>query len=337
MTSGAENATIYRSEARRRQQEAGRRPETARLASEYAGFDEHGAGPVSVDSASVDSAREACLMPSDYQRMAAAIEDLAAHFRTPPSLAVVAARQGMSPFHFQRLFRQWTGVSPKRFVQALAGDVLERHLAAGRTVLESTGEAGLSAPSRGHALAIHLRGMTPGELRRGAAALAIRWGLHETPLGACLIARTERGICELRFVEASDDAEADLRARWPHARLEAAPAATGDVADALLAASEKRGPLSLHVKGTNFQLRVWQALLALPAGETTTYQAVAASADAPSAARAVGNAIGQNPVAVLIPCHRVLRANGALGGYAWGLARKRSLLALEQARAETRR
>ncbi|MEM9069637.1 MAG: methylated-DNA--[protein]-cysteine S-methyltransferase [Myxococcota bacterium] len=275
-------------------------------------------------------------MPSDYQRVASAIRYLSERWQEPPTLDAVAAHVGLSAFHFQRLFRRMTGISPKRYSQALAGDVLEQRLEAGDSLLEASSAVGQSSSSRGHDLLVSLRAMTPGEFKGGGAGLTLDYGVHETPLGPCLVVTTSRGICELTFLEGDVDVAA-LRARWPHAKLRASQKETKAIAESLLMAGSKPGPVSLHVKGTNFQLRVWKALLALEPGTTTSYQGMAKAIGAPKAARAVGQAVGRNPVAVFIPCHRVLRANGALGNYRWGIGRKRSLLALEAARYSSSR
>ena len=224
-----------------------------------------------------------------------------------------------------------TGVSPKRFCQTLRGEAVEQSLDGGDPVLAATYVAGLSSPSRTQALMVSLRGMTPGEFGNGGAALTLHYGVHETPFGPCLIVLTHRGICKIRFLNAGDDVAAELRRTWPRAKIIHAREETEQVAQSVLGAAAKPGPLSLHVKGTNFQLRVHKALLAIAPGTTSTYREVARSIRASDSARAVGNAVSKNPVAVLIPCHRVLRANGALGGYRWGTGRKRGLLAMEQA------
>lgn len=268
---------------------------------------------------------------SDHARVAAAIRILAERFLAPPSLDALAQEVGLSPAHFQRMFRRATGVSPKRFTQSLVADRAERLLRE-TTVLEAAHGAGLSGPGRLHDLTVNVRAMTPGELRRGGEGLSIAWGLHETPFGVCAIATTERGVCELTFVEDGLDPEAALRQSWPRAGLTRDEARTAHVAAAVLDASRCPGPLTLHLKGTNFQLRVWKALLAIPAGRVTSYGAIAQALDAPTASRAVGGAVGANPVSLIIPCHRVLRAHGALGGYRWGLDRKRAILAWEGAR-----
>ncbi|SEP07296.1 AraC family transcriptional regulator, regulatory protein of adaptative response / methylated-DNA-[protein]-cysteine methyltransferase [Aquisalimonas asiatica] len=263
--------------------------------------------------------------------MATAIHWLVAHAETRPGLDDVARAAGLAPSHFQRLFRQEVGISPKRFLQYLLGREASRRLAAGESVLDATYGSSLSSPGRLHDLAVTLHAMTPGELRDGGRGLTIHWGCHDSPFGPVGLAMTDRGICHLAFVGAAPDANAfrgTLQAAWPGARLLQDHARTAQPLTQFLGAGGY-GPLSLHVRGSNFQLQVWQALLTIPAGATTTYQALASAAARPGAARAVGTAVGANPVAMVIPCHRVIRTSGALGGYRWGLNRKRLLLAAE--------
>ncbi len=271
-------------------------------------------------------------MSSDTKRIAAAIEITSRRWADPPSLDELAGAVSLSSAHFQRMFRRMTGVSPKRFAQALAADRAERMLVDARPLLDAAFHAGLSGPGRLHDLMVSVRAMTPGELRRGGEGLAIRWGVHDTPFGPCMIAATERGICELTFVE--DDApRRELERSFPSATLLEDPSPTRPALDALLDASARAGPITLHLRGTNFQLRVWQALLAIPPDRLTSYGAIADAMGCPGASRAVGRAVGSNPVSWIIPCHRVLRREGALGGYRWGLDKKRALLAWEHARA----
>lgn len=270
-------------------------------------------------------------MQSDHRKVADAIGYLAARWREQPGLNDTAAHIGLSPHHFQRLFRRMTGVSPKRFVQSMCADHAERMLASDAPLLEAAIETGLSGPGRLHDLVVNVRAMTPGELRRGGEGLTLRWGVHDTPFGACFVAATERGVAELTFVERGADPAASLAARWPAASRIEDPGVTTPVILQMLDASRRDGPLTLHLRGTNFQLRVWKALLAIPHGRVTSYGAIADAVGRPGAARAVGRAVGTNPVSVIIPCHRVLAANGALNGYRWGLDRKRALLAWEMA------
>lgn len=273
---------------------------------------------------------------SDYSRVERAIRFLAEHAVEQPSLERVAAEVGLSPFHFQRLFQRWAGVSPKRFLQVLTLAEAKRMLAESRSLLDVSHGVGLSGPSRLHDLFLGLERMTPGEFKARAAGLTIRWGVADTAFGPALFAALDRGLCGLSFLQEDDreGALSELRARWPGAHLVADEAAIRGHAEALDA--HLRGvpgrPLGLVLKGTPFQLRTWEALLRVPPGQAISYRDLAALAGSPRALRAVGTAVGQNPIACLIPCHRVIQATGALGQYHWGAARKQALLAFERAR-----
>lgn len=279
---------------------------------------------------------------TDYHRVERAIRYLDTASPDRPSLDDVASHIGMSPYHFQRLFMRWAGISPKRFSQVLSLEHAKARLRESRNLLDATWDAGLSSSGRLHDLFVTLEGVTPGEFRQAGRGLRIAAGFHETPFGECLLATTERGICGLTFVAGTRDAAmTELMERWPGAVIEERPRETGRVAQRIFAALEVRDPeglvpLGLLVRGTNFQVKVWRALLRIPTGGVATYEDIARSIGAPRAVRAVGTAIGRNPVAWLIPCHRVIRATGALGGYRWGNERKRVMLAWEAARAEER-
>jgi AraC family transcriptional regulator, regulatory protein of adaptative response / methylated-DNA-[protein]-cysteine methyltransferase len=274
---------------------------------------------------------------TDYHRIERAIRYLDARSPTQPSLDEVARHVGLSPFHFQRLFTRWAGISPKRFSQMLALGYAKDLLRRSRNLLDATYDAGLSSGGRLHDLFVTLEAVTPGEYRTSGSGLRISAGFHDTPFGECLLAITDRGICGLSFFEgARTSAIADLAERWPNATIEERPRATASVARRIFTPLEVRDPaglvpLALLVRGTNFQVKVWEALLRVPAGTVTTYEDVAASIGEPRAVRAVGTAAGRNPVAFVIPCHRVLRNTGALGGYRWGQERKRAMLAWEGA------
>lgn len=249
------------------------------------------------------------------------------------SLEDLSARLGMSAPHFQRLFSAWVGVSPKRYTQYLSLG-LARELLAQKLPLEQVAEAaGLSAPSRLHDLILRWEAMTPGDLAAGGAGLTIRWGRFPSPFGAVVAFGTGRGLCGMAFTEEMgfDAAFADMESRWPGAQLVEDPE---PIAAWVEAAFTGRGAARLSVIGAPFQIKVWEALLAIPSGQVTTYSEIATRIGNPRAVRAVGTAVGRNPVAVLIPCHRVLRASGGLGGYHWGLPLKRALLAREAARFE---
>ena len=270
----------------------------------------------------------------DYGRVERAIRWLDANRAAQPTLADVARHVGLSESHFQRLFTRWAGISPKRYLQHQTANLLVTLLRGDRSVLDAAYEAGLSGPGRAHDLVVNAEAVTPGDVSRAGEGLTIRYGFHPTPFGECLVAVTPLGICHLAFIHpVSRRAALDrVRADWPRATLVPDQDDTRRVvARAFPAPGDRATPgLSLHVKGTNFQLKVWRALLALPDGAVTTYGGIAEAIDDPAASRAVGNAVGRNPVSWLIPCHRVLRSTGAIGGYAWGPDRKRVMLALER-------
>jgi len=264
---------------------------------------------------------------SDYDRIERALAFLKDRFREQPDLATVAAEIGLSEAHFQRLFRRWAGVSPKRFLQYVTAEHVRERLRESHSVLDAAFDAGLSGPGRLHDLTLSMHAMTPGEVGRGGADLVIRHGTHETPFGEMFVALTERGVTAMSY---SQNALQEQQERWPNAQFaEDAPAARA-VVDAVF----ERRPLDrvLHVPGTNFQIRVWEALLRVPPGALTTYGDLAKSIGSPGAARAVGSAVAQNPVAYLIPCHRVIRASGIVGDYRWGTDRKRAMLGWEAVR-----
>jgi AraC family transcriptional regulator, regulatory protein of adaptative response / methylated-DNA-[protein]-cysteine methyltransferase len=272
-------------------------------------------------------------MQNDYDRIARAIMFLHEHVSAQPSLADVAAHVGLSESQMQRVFTRWAGISPKRFLQFLTAGHAENLLRNGRPVLEAAYEAGLSAPSRLYDLMISATAATPGDHRALGEGLTIRYGVHDSPFGPAFIAQTDRGICQLGFLgDPGEEHElAGLRSKWPRATLQRNHAATTHIARAVFDNAEN-GPIPVHLKGTNFQLQVWHALLRVPPGEVTTYDALAQDIGAPTSHRAVGTAVGRNPVAFLIPCHRVIRKTGAIGDYHWGgSTRKQALLAWEAA------
>lgn len=274
---------------------------------------------------------------SDYARIERAILYLDAHAQQQPRLAEVAAHVGLSPYHLQRLFTRWAGISPKRFLQFQTLEHARQLLAGRRSLLEATYDVGLSSGGRLHELFVTLTAMTPGEFKQGGAGLTLQYGVHPSPFGDYLLAACERGICALRFLTGASSAEVldELRAEWPRAALAEAPEATRPLAERIFPSGQPREfqPLSLFVKGTNFQLKVWEALLRIPVGSVATYEDIAQALEMPRAARAVGSAVGDNPIALLIPCHRVIRKTGAFGDYRWGLARKRAMLTWESARS----
>lgn len=273
---------------------------------------------------------------SDYDRVARAMTYLVEHAASQPTLAEVAAQVHLSPYHFQRLFCRWAGTTPKRFLQALTLERGKRLLTESDALLDVSHKLGLSGSSRLHEHFVQLEAVTPGEYRSGGKGLTIEYGLHPTPFGPVFAAVTQRGLCRLVFVEDTsiDAMLTDLTRDWPLSSVEKSHTATRDVIDTLFnrRPDDRPGPLSVHVKGTNFQIAVWRALLRIPPGTLASYSQVATALGRPKASRAVGNAIGANPVALLIPCHRVIQQSGALGGYRWGVEKKQMLQALELCR-----
>lgn len=268
----------------------------------------------------------------NYKRIAAAIEYLRAHFREQPSLDEVAAGVHLSPAHFQRLFSEWAGVSPKQFLQYLSLDFARTRLrnAEKPSLFDTTFEAGLSSTSRLHELFVKIEAMSPAEYRDGGAGLQIHYSESDTPFGPVLIASTSKGICQLIFTSPGESALTRLRQEFPNASFIAGTTEFHETAAAFFQRdlpANKR--LRLHLRGTAFQLKIWEALLKIPAGELRTYGDIAIAAGNPAASRAVGSAVGSNPIAFLIPCHRVIRADGGLGGYMWGETRKQAIIGWE--------
>ena len=278
-------------------------------------------------------------MPTnDYERVEQAILFLDECVREQPDLSAVAAHVGLSEFHFQRLFKRWAGISPKRFLQFLTVEHTKRWLRQSKSVLDATYEAGLSSPSRLHDHFVTVEAVTPGEFKNWGDELAIRFGFQHTPFGECLLALTERGVCGLEFVVSDDrdSALSNLQRRWKKARLYQDDKRTKPAIDRIFTRrnGDQRSELRLFLYGTNFQLKVWQALLRIPPRFVLAYEDVARWVCSAQASRAVGHAIGRNPVAFLIPCHRVIRKIGMVGDYRWGTARKKALLAWEAAQTE---
>jgi AraC family transcriptional regulator, regulatory protein of adaptative response / methylated-DNA-[protein]-cysteine methyltransferase len=264
---------------------------------------------------------------NDYSRVAEAIEFLVRNAGERPQLAEVARHVGLSEFHFQRTFRRWCGITPSQFSRFVSLGIAKEALRESTTTFDATLSAGLSSPSRLHDLFVTFEAVTPGEFRRLGRDVEVRWGHHDTPLGVCAVGVTDRGICALGFVDDAADAEAHVASRLPAALLTHSHHETAQVIAALF--DSGRPQLPVHAAGTNFQVKVWQALLEIAPGSSATYEELAQAVGRPDAVRAVANAVGANPVAVLIPCHRVIRKSGALGGYRWGIERKIVLRACE--------
>ncbi|HTQ99505.1 MAG TPA: methylated-DNA--[protein]-cysteine S-methyltransferase [Candidatus Acidoferrum sp.] len=272
---------------------------------------------------------------TDYDRIARAIAYLEANVSAQPQLDDVARHVHLSPFHFQRLFTRWAGTTPKRFLQVLTLELGKQLLQQDRSLLDVSDKLGLSSSSRLHDHFVQIEAVTPGEFRSQGAGLAITYGVAESPFGLLFAARTPRGICRCAFIDdkdAIDDQLASLQTAWPLASYRRDNAVASDLAGLITALPDKapKPPLPLHISGTNFQLAVWRALLQIPSGTAVSYGDIAAQVGSPKAVRAVGTAVGANPVALLIPCHRVIQQSGALGGYRWGLTRKVAIQAWER-------
>jgi len=270
-------------------------------------------------------------LSDDYLRIEQAILYLENHYKDQPSLEDVAANIGLSEYHFQRLFTRWAGVSPKRFLQFLTKEGAKELLNRSENLLDTTHQVGLSSLGRLHDLFVTTEAVSPGEYKSRGEGVTIRYGLHASPFGKCLVAVTERGICHLGFAQrekSEGEAIDNLVADWKNARMIEDHKSTAPLIEPIFDANA-RGKLNLHLRGTNFQLKVWEALLNIPAGTVTTYEGLAERIGQSTASRAVGTAVGHNPIAVLIPCHRVINKVGRFGKYRYGAPRKMALLAKE--------
>lgn len=268
-----------------------------------------------------------------YNIVRRAIETIDAAEGMSLSLDELAAQMQMSPTHFQRLFSKWAGVSPKKFQQYLKLNHAKSLIQANFTTLDTAHSTGLSGSSRLHDLFVRWEAMSPGEFARKGDGLTISYGWFDSPFGKALAMGTDRGLCGLAFAEETgeDAAMQDLRARWPKATYQEASEKIRPWADAAL---QGTGQADLHLIGAPFQIKVWEALMHIPSGHVTTYSQIANAVGSPNANRAVGTAVGRNPIGWLIPCHRALRKSGGLGGYHWGLPVKRAMLAYEAARRD---
>jgi AraC family transcriptional regulator of adaptative response/methylated-DNA-[protein]-cysteine methyltransferase len=275
----------------------------------------------------------------DFARVERVLHFLNANHLRRPALAEIAAHVYLSPFHFERLFQRWAGTSPKRFLQYLTKEHAKALLRDSKSLLAAAYEAGLSGGGRLHDLFVSCEAVTPGEYKLRGEGVTMQYGFHPTPFGECLLAKTERGVCALRFLTTSSKQAAlrELRDEWPAARFVKNDDEIGEICRHIFSAvsEDARTPFHLHLRGTNFQLKVWQALLSIPAGHLTTYSDLAAKIGTPKAQRAVGSAVGQNPIAYLIPCHRVIRSLGVIGDYRWGHERKQAMIGWETAQASS--
>jgi len=270
----------------------------------------------------------------DYSRIAEAIDYIREHFRRQPSLEEVAEKIHLSPYHFQRMFSDWAGVSPKKFLQFISVQHAKELLANKHNTLSDVAyETGLSGTSRLHDLFIKIEGMTPGEFKNGGENLSINYSYAESPFGNIIVASTPKGICHMAFAENEQDALQQLKAQFPNARHQQMVDLIQQNALYIFTQDWKQlSEIKLHLKGTEFQVKVWEALLKIPMGQLATYGEIARQLNAPKASRAVGSAVGDNPVAFLIPCHRVIQSGGAIGQYHWGATRKAAIIGWEAAK-----
>lgn len=266
-----------------------------------------------------------------YETVAEAIRFIRRHADIQPTLDEIARHVGLSAFHLQRTFSVWAGISPKRFLQCLTRDHAKALLRGRHDVLGAAHESGLSGPGRLHDLLVACDAVTPGEVRAWGADLEITYGFAPTPFGPALAATTRRGLCHLQFIGDPDDALDTLRDDWPLARLIHDDAALAGTIQSVFTDGYGEQPLHLLLRGTNFQVKVWEALLTVPPGDAVSYRTLAGMTGNPRAQRAVGTALAHNRIALLIPCHRVIRESGDIGQYRWGSERKSALLAYESA------
>lgn len=270
----------------------------------------------------------------NYERIAEAIEYLKQNYKQQPTLDEIAEKIHLSPFHFQKLFTEWAGTSPKKFLQYIsveyAKDILRKREA---TLVDVANEIGFSGTGRLHDLFIQIEGMTPAEYKHGGKNLSIHFNYNSSPFGDILVASTPKGICHLAFYDDEQDAFASLQNHFPNAKfIQRTDSIQKNALSIFSLELSKLPEVKLHLKGSEFQLKVWQALLKIPLGQLSTYGSIAKSIENPNASRAVGTAIGSNPIAFLIPCHRVIQSSGLIGGYMWGNTRKTAIIAWEGAK-----
>ncbi len=273
----------------------------------------------------------------DYRRIEKAIGYVEANFKSQPTLDQIAESTHLSKYHFDRLFKRWAGISPIQFLQFLTLEHTKQKLAESGSLLDTSLEAGLSGPGRLHDLFVTFEATTPGEFKQMGAGLKMEYGFHPTPFGACFLVVTDRGISHLSFVDGDDQAMALSRFQqsWPEATLAENQAGTGSMVNRIFSFdhTHESRPFHLLLKGTNFQVSVWRALLTIPRGNVVSYQDIAAYIGRPKAFRAVGNAIANNPIGYLIPCHRVIAKSGRIHQYRWGAVRKKAILGWESTRS----
>lgn len=270
----------------------------------------------------------------NYSRIAKAIEYIKDHFKEQPGLDQIAEHVNLSSFHFQKVFSEWAGTTPKKFLQYISTEYAKQLLKEKQvTLFDAAYETGLSGTSRLHDLFVNIEGMTPAEYKNGGQNLHINYSFTQSPFGNVLVASTERGVCYLAFESAQAEGLEKLRVKFPNALFNSKTDEFQQKALLIFHSDwTKLSEVKLHLKGTDFQLKVWEALLKVPMGGLTTYGTIAQHIDTPAASRPVGTAIGSNPVAFLIPCHRVIQSSGAVGGYMWGSTRKSAIIGWEGAK-----
>lgn len=296
----------------------------------------------SIDIAEQDSNSKRSNCDSDYHRIEQAIHFINNHRDRQPSLAEIAQAVALSEFHFQRLFSTWAGVSPKKFMQFLNKEYALQLLRKDHSILDTSLHVGLSGPGRLHDLIVNWEAATPGEIKSGGQGLEISYGFHDSTFGPVFIATTKKGICKLSFLSGSQQSVlSELQLEWPNANLISAPQVTEPLVNQLFSGGVKQSnpkkgneELMLFLKGTPFQIKVWEALLKIPFGQLDSYDQIAAAIGKPKASRAVGSAVGANPIAYLIPCHRVIRKVGEIGQYRWGRERKQAIIGWEASKVE---
>lgn len=268
-----------------------------------------------------------------YEHIEIAIKYLIGHYQEQPSLETLAAVSGVSPFHFQRMFTEWAGVSPKQFLGYLTVEALKSEILCSRNLIEATERVGLSSQSRGYDLMVKIEAVTPGEYKSFGKGLEMEYGFADTPFGQCFVASTPRGVCHFQFVDGdADELLSAYREEWSAARCMRNDAMACGVVRSVF--THESQPLRLHLKGTAFQLKVWEALLTIPSGHVVTYSELAQLVHHDKAVRAVASAVARNPVGLIIPCHRVIRKEGVVGQYHWRSERKASLIGWERAKRD---
>lgn len=276
---------------------------------------------------------------ADYDIVRRAIAHISEHWRAQPEIEAIAEASGVSASDLHHLFRRWAGLTPKAFLQALTLDHARALLRDSASVLDASYEVGLSGPGRLHDLFVTHEAMSPGEWKAGGEGLTVAYGFHPSPFGMALVMATPRGLAGLAFADKGEEKSAlkDMRARWPKAQYAENTSVTGPLAQRIFDPQLWRPdrPLRVVLIGTDWEIRVWETLLAIPMGRAATYSDIAAKVCTPKAARAVGAAVGKNPVSFVVPCHRVLGKNGAITGYHWGLTRKRAMLGWEAGKVAT--